>query len=447
MRPTDGRSLASRVALGTAASAALVAVLASAVSLLLADRLVRDGEDARLRAAAAGFAAEIPRDGSSSSMRDAIEQEEDELAPASMRVAVYDATSLVGGDAHLPPAPPGTCESRDTGDTSLRACAAPAGAYRVVVGSTHTRHGAALLVVSALSAALLAASVAALLGRRSARWALAPLTRLGRSLERMDADEPRRVVLAGDETCREVAALRAALEGLLSRLADALDAARGFSADAAHELRTPLTVIRGELDLLAEEPMAPAAMRSVETLRARVASLVTLTERLLALATAADRTALAADAVAIEDVVREAVGRLDADARARVHVHVAGAGMVRGDETLLSALVENAVDNALKFSREADVAIELREEGARVVLEVEDGGPGLADGDRERAFEVFFRSAEARGRSTPGHGIGLALVARIVAAHHGTVAFVDPRSGKTGARLRVVLPGWAPQTS
>lgn len=444
-RPTPARSsLALRVALGTAVSAALVAVLAAATSLLVADRLVRDGEDGRLRAAASAFAGELPRGGDRQSTIAAIAQEEAELAPASIRITVMDASSLVGGDARLPSPPSGTCASYDARDTTLRVCAVQAGAYRVIVGSTRLRRGATLLLVSCVVAALLASVAAAMLGRRSARWALAPLTRLRHSLDRIDADEPRRVVLAGDDACREVAALRAALNGLLARLADALDAARGFSADAAHELRTPLTVIRAELDLLAEEPIDPSTARSIEKLRVRVSALVTLTERLLALATAADRASLAAEAVALEDVVHDVVARLDADARTRVRIHAHAAGMVHGDEALLAAVVENAVENALKFSGNEPVDVEIHEEDERVVLHVADRGPGLDGAERVRAFQAFFRAATSRGQNSPGHGIGLALVARIVAAHHGTVAFVDPEPGKTGVRLRVDLPGWAP---
>ena len=452
MRPTDSTrpdgarsSLAFRVAVGTALSAALVAMFAAASSLLVADRLVRNGEDERLRATASAFAAELPRGGDRKAVEDAVTQEQAELAPASIRIALTDASSRALGDTHLPSPPSGTCESHDSHETTLRVCAVQADSYRVVAGATRPRRGSSLFVVSCLVAAIVAAVAAAALGRRSARWALAPLTRLGQSLDRIDADDPRQVVIAGDNDCREIASLRSAMRALLARLADALDTARGFSADAAHELRTPLTLIRAELDLLAEEPLDPPTARSVEKLRGRVGSLVTLTERLLALATAAERVSLSADAVALADVAADVVAHLDADARTRVRLHADAPGMVRGDESLLAALIDNAVDNALKFSGDQPVDIEVREVGDRVVVDIADRGPGLEGEERSRAFEAFFRTPSSRGQNTPGHGIGLALVARIVAAHRGTVAFVDPEPGPSGARLRVELPGWAPR--
>lgn len=452
MRPTNPSrregaktSLAFRVALGTGVSAAFVAVFAAAASLLVADRLVRDGEDERLRATANAFAAELPRGGDRKSVADAVAQEQAELAPASIRIAVTDASSQVLGDAHLPSPPSGTCESRDSRDATLRVCAVQADSYRVVAGSTRSRRGPLPFVFSCLVAAIVAAIAAAALGIRSARWALAPLNRLRQSLDRIDADEPRRVVIAGDNDCPEVASLRSALHALLARLSDALDGARGFSADAAHELRTPLTLIRAELDLLAEEPLDPPTAKAIEKLRGRVGSLVTLTERLLALATAAERVSLTADAVALEDVAGDVVARLAEGVRARIRLRADAPGMVRGDEALLAAVIENAVDNALKFSGDRPVDVDVREVGDRVVVDIADRGPGLDGEERARAFEAFFRTPSSRAENTPGHGIGLALVARIVAAHRGTVAFVDPESGMSGARLRVELPGWTPQ--
>lgn len=442
-----GSSLAARVAKGTAASAAVVAVLAATASLLVASRLIRDGEDARLRATASAFAAELPQGADATSLSSAIKQEESELAPASIRIAVRDARSVVGGDARLPSPPPGSCASHDAAELTVRACAVQAGPYIIVTGSTQARGGWAGLLAACACAALVAAMGAGVLGRRAARWALAPLTDLRRSLDRIDAAEPRRVSLQAAVDCAEVTTVRDALQALLLRLANALDAARGFSSNAAHELRTPLTVIRGELDLLAEEPLSAEAARSVEKLRARVGALTVLTERLLALATAGERVDSASDAVALEDVVRDVVARLETSRRVRVTPQLDSTGMVRGDETLLAALVDNAIDNALKFSNGAPVSVRLRDDAARVVLDVIDGGPGIAEEDRRRAFEPFFRTAGARGDGTPGHGIGLALIATIVRAHRGTVAFAPREGSVRGACLRIELPGWTPRAN
>lgn len=445
MRPAE-RSLAGRVALGTALSAGVVAILAASGSLFVADRLVREAEDGRLRAASLAFATEAPLSGDAAALGHAVRQEQDELAPTSLRLAVTQGAGRLG-DANLPMPAAGTCASHDVGAETVRVCTVRRGPLLVGVGATRTRSGLATVLVPAVVAALIAALAAAVLGVRSARWALGPLTRLRSSLDGIDGAEPARVVLAEGDACREVEELRAALDGLLTRLGGALGAARSFSADAAHELRTPLTVIRGELELLAEEPLDEATSRSVSKLRAQVAGLLVLTERLLALATAGEREPGEGEAVALEEVVTDVVARLPSPLRARVQTRAPAQGMVRGDANLLAALVENAVENALKFSGEGTVEVDVREEEGRVVVEVADEGPGVPEGERERAFEPFFRSAAVRAQGAKGHGVGLALVARIANAHRGAVRFVDPEPGAVGARLRVELPAWAPVSS
>ena len=77
--------------------------------------------------------------------------------------------------------------------------------------------------------------------------------------------------------------------------------------------------------------------------------------------------------------------------------------------------------------------------GATLVLQVADSGPGIAPNERARVFEAFYRSAQARAGSTRGHGVGLALVAHVARLHGATVGFEEV--GK-GATLRVVLPVW-----
>ncbi len=146
--------------------------------------------------------------------------------------------------------------------------------------------------------------------------------------------------------------------------------------------------------------------------------------------------------MALEDVATRVVAGLEESQRARITTKASAAGMVRGDEELLVWLLENAVENALKFSTE-NVEIFVTEDSSlgEVLVDVQDHGDGLPKALRERVFEPFFRSPEARGANTQGHGIGLALVSRIAAFHGGRVGFEDPADG-SGACLRLTLPMW-----
>lgn len=426
-------SLAARVARGTALAAGAASLVAAAVTLFVADRLVVGQEEQRLREIAAIALREFS---STEDLPSQIEDEVAELAPESIRIAVYRDDRFVGGADSLPNIPADTCIMHE----NTRACASTTGALRVVAGAARAPRSTTTALVSSAIAILVAAIAAAFIGRRTTRWALGPLHSLRDSLSTI-RDDPGHATLARDDSVAEVAELRSALEELLARLGDALDGARRFSADAAHELKTPLTAIRAELELLAEEELAPPAAAAVERLRTRVVVLTRLVDRLLALTKASTRARLEVETIAVEDIVRDVVGRLSEDARGRVHIEADAPGMVNGDELLLAALLENAIENALKFSGNEDVGVHIAERDGTVVLDVTDRGPGLAPEDRARAFEPFFRAPSSRANA-PGHGVGLAIVAQVAQAHAGTAAFVDPDAH--GARLRVTLPAWSP---
>jgi signal transduction histidine kinase len=164
-----------------------------------------------------------------------------------------------------------------------------------------------------------------------------------------------------------------------------------------------------------------------------------LIERLLILALPAGEDAERGQAVAMADVVREAVANLPPERAARVRAALDDEGMVRGDPSLLRAMVDNALDNALKFGAPQEVLVSVGCDGDRVITTVRDRGPGVPTQERARVFEPFYRTAEARASTVRGHGIGLALIAHVAAGHGGEAAFRDVSSG---ALLEIALPAW-----
>jgi signal transduction histidine kinase len=120
-------------------------------------------------------------------------------------------------------------------------------------------------------------------------------------------------------------------------------------------------------------------------------------------------------------------------------IDVIGVGpvRVRGDERQLTRLARNLVDNAVRHARQQIVVTLVAEDGCALLV-VEDDGPGVPEGDRDRVFERFFRLEDARSRDEGGAGLGLALVAGVAAAHGGSVAVTGSSLG--GARFEVQLP-------
>ena len=117
--------------------------------------------------------------------------------------------------------------------------------------------------------------------------------------------------------------------------------------------------------------------------------------------------------------------------------------LVRGDGTLLRALVSNALDNALKFSR-GNVVVSASHDAHACVVSVVDDGPGIPDEERARVFGAFYRTAASRASGAMGHGVGLALIAHVAAAHGGTAEFMPTTAGAHFAcrngRRRVARP-------
>ncbi len=122
-------------------------------------------------------------------------------------------------------------------------------------------------------------------------------------------------------------------------------------------------------------------------------------------------------------ITRQAVAALAPaalDKAQRIELDAPAPCWVSGDEALLGALVRNLVDNAIRYSpREAAVHVRVDVQGAAVMLAVHDSGPGLAELDRERLGQRFFR---VLGTDASGSGLGWSIVQRIAATHGATVA-------------------------
>lgn len=422
------QTLTSRVVWGTVVAASIAAVVSASAAAGLSGWLMLRAEDRRLLDAAQVLADELVS-GEEGSPAEALEHETSETSHMGLVFSVFDETGRVAGDARLPRLQPGRCDS--VAGHPLRVCSVSSSVgLEISAAGAHSDVGA-MLAGAALAAALLAAAVAWVVSRSVARTAIGPLTRLEQRLVAIDRPDLK-AELGTAEGVIEVDRLRATLEGLLARLLGALAHAERFAADAAHELRTPLTAVRAELELLAEQ--SPSQAQQLQRARQTLARLEALVERLLVLATPERSQPARDEAVSLRDVVEDVVASLPPAEHGRVSVGE-GDVTVRGDSSLLQALVSNALSNALKFGTRASVAIGL--DGRQAVLRVDDDGPGVPPSERDRVFEPFFSSAQARMQGKAGHGLGLAIIAHIARRHGGSARF-DEATG--GARLEVRLP-------
>lgn len=224
--------------------------------------------------------------------------------------------------------------------------------------------------------------------------------------------------------------------------AQAAEDRRRFLQRLDHELKNPLTALRAALANLAEASTDVArqeALAGVESQARRLSRLVADLRKLAELETRPiehapiDLNGLLEEALALARERPEAAERHLTLTLPRAPWPLP---TVTGDRDLLLLAVHNLLDNALKFTRPGDT-VELRafEDGATVVVEVADTGPGIPEEELGHVWEELYRGQGARG--TPGSGLGLALVRAIVLRHDGQVRLRSRVGQGTVITLRI----------
>lgn len=272
---------------------------------------------------------------------------------------------------------------------------------------------------------------------------LQSVTEVARSVTSTHLDERVDIPPTAD---RETATLGRAVNALLDRIETHVRALRAFTANAAHELQTPLTALRGHVELALRRERDAESYR--ETLRLLDRKLGKLVESLRALLTLTrlDRAGgletepvdLAALAAREADAFRDAA----AEKGINVSVETNEAAWVQGQSALLQKAVRNLIDNAVKYTPEGRVDVEVHPaDDGHVSFICTDTGVGMTEEDRAEAPSRFYRGTES-AQMADGSGLGLSLVQRIIEEHDGTLQFESPPDG--GTRVTVRLPTASP---
>ena len=277
------------------------------------------------------------------------------------------------------------------------------------------------------------------------RRGLAPLEHTSRRVQERDAG--RLDPLPTADVPAELRPLVDALNALLARLAASMDAQQAFLADAAHELRSPVAALalQAQLAERAQNPVTRSA--AFADLKEGIARAGRMVEQLLNLERLQRGGREPAGPIDLARLAREVVGgfaaradTLDVDLGVEAPATVLGSGA----EPELRSLIANLVDNALRYApRGSQVTVSVRSLGDAVELGVLDNGPGIPADHRARVFERFQRIP---GDPTPGSGVGLHIVSKIVERHRGTIALEDahPDAPLPGLLVRVSLPAAQP---
>lgn len=235
----------------------------------------------------------------------------------------------------------------------------------------------------------------------------------------------------------EVEPLIRSINDLMRQLDANLKGQQRFIANAAHQLRTPLAGIKMQTELAlrqaVSEPDGPELRKSLEQMALATRRLVRMVNQLLALTRAEKGTESGAAgprlvSLDLDELVRERVREWVPHAHAKqidlgLETEAAGMIMIAGNALLLAELVNNLIDNAIRYTPDGGVITVRLKAGDTAILEVEDSGIGIAPEERELVFERFYRvlGAGPGGQNLDGSGLGLAIVREIAYQHRGTV--------------------------
>jgi two-component system sensor histidine kinase QseC len=226
----------------------------------------------------------------------------------------------------------------------------------------------------------------------------------------------------------EVRPMVLALNELLQRVSQTLEGERRFTANAAHELRTPLAALQAQLHVVRRADSETERQQALEQLQRSVDRSIRLVGQMLTLARLDPEQALPdRQPVNLGEIARTVCAELAPLALQRnqtLELDVEpGLAELPGNADMLSMLLGNLVDNAIRYTQHGghiDVSVRLGAAGLQ--MEVSDDGPGVAPAQRERVFERFYRIAD---QDQPGTGLGLAICRRIAELHHAQTALSE----------------------
>ena len=217
----------------------------------------------------------------------------------------------------------------------------------------------------------------------------------------------------------------------LARLEDGVEGQRSFLKNASHELKTPLAVIIGDVEVALKHPRETKEYISLlESLKHNALHLKSIVESLLVLSGLEMQKQQQLQSVRVDEVLWNVLEKKEIEhPGAKVTVRFAEMAQyesllsMNGNRELLFIAFSNLMDNAIKYSSPHTVAVTIGALNNRLNIVIADKGPGLSASEKDKIFELFYRSNHTR--HIPGHGIGLYLTRQIFDLHHISVHIED----------------------
>lgn len=378
------------------------------------------------------------------------------LTPAALRARTFVLDSS-GHDVlnRPPPSYPDTARARSARSAavmgpigrSLMLVGADGKTFRVIVTSgafrgPPRRFGELELPGVRAATLLIALVVSAVVCFILARYLTAPVDRLRDATQRITAGDLNVRVLPSLQGRKDDLGLLAAdFDVMAERVRSLIESKQQLLRDVSHELRSPLA--RLQLALSLAQRGDAGVGENLNRIGREADRLEQLIARSLLLARL-ERPALGIErerldiAALLEEIVADVA--IEADARnSHVQLQTSGTLELMGDREALRSAFENVLRNAVRYSPTgSQLNMSAQGSAAAIEVEIKDQGPGVPEKDLGLIFEPFYRVDAARGRAEGGEGLGLAIAARAVTLHHGTIEARNLQG--TGLAVRIALP-------
>jgi signal transduction histidine kinase len=246
----------------------------------------------------------------------------------------------------------------------------------------------------------------------------------------IEGDLSQRIPIRG--TNDDLDRLSTTLNQMLNRITELMESLRQVSNDIAHDLRTPLARLRHKLEEAQALSSGPEQISMLEASIAVTDEVLDTFAALLRIAQVEAGTRRAGfQTVDLSEVFENVAHAFDAAAEAEGNTLICNvqAGLViQGDKELLTQMLANLLENAIRHTpAKSRIEIKLARDASGLVGSVEDDGPGVPAEEHEHIFRRFYRLE--RSRTTPGNGLGLAIVAAIANVHNIRLTIVDRAPG------------------
>lgn len=259
---------------------------------------------------------------------------------------------------------------------------------------------------------------------RFARNFSKPLVQMDQEISLLSLEDSQSGQLSVPESPQEVRTVSKSFNQLLEKQQESLEREKQFVTDASHELRTPLAAIRGHVNLInrrgEQHPeVIPTSIAFIDRESKRMEIMV---EQLLTLG----RTENERTKIDFSRLVVQTIEEFQVMMPQKLDLEIEEGQSILANQEHVYQIVRNLIENAVKYTeKDGTITIRLKKQDAHVYFEVADTGIGIADTEKQRVFDRFYRADQSRSSKIAGSGIGLSIVRTLTLLYDGTIRVED----------------------